>query len=72
MRKEFRKIEVDLVLSGKVVPIEWAPKMYVCMDGTGVPVVKAANRGQTRKGRRRAGKDPGSQIGLHFHADHVR
>ena len=38
---EFYKKEAKPFLSGKVVPIEAAPTMYVCIDGTGIPVVKA-------------------------------
>ena len=36
----FQKKEVNEVLSDKVIPIKSVPIMYVCMDGTGVPVVK--------------------------------
>jgi hypothetical protein len=52
--EEFQKREADLVLSGKVVPIKAVPKMYICMDGTGVPVVKAETVG-------RQGKSEGGQ-----------
>lgn len=45
----FCKAEVALVLSGKVMPIESASKMYICMDGTGVPVVKAETAGRQGK-----------------------
>ena len=48
--EEFWKKEIEQVLSGKVTPIESTPKMYVCMDGTGVPVVKAETAGRQGKG----------------------
>jgi hypothetical protein len=37
--EEFYKKEVDAGLA--VIPIEQASTMYICMDGTGVPMVKA-------------------------------
>ena len=36
----FYKKEVNLSFSGKVIPFQSIPKMYICIDGTGVPVVK--------------------------------
>ena len=41
--------EREFVFSGKVVPIRSTPKMYVAIDGTGVPVVKSETAG--RKGK---------------------
>lgn len=38
--EEFFDKQVAAALSGKVVPIKSVPRMYVCMDGTGVPMVK--------------------------------
>lgn len=32
----FYKKEADLLLSGKIIPIQSVPKMYICIDGTGV------------------------------------
>lgn len=47
----FQETEADLSLSEKVIPIRSAiPKMYICMDGTGVPVVKAETVGRQGKG----------------------
>jgi hypothetical protein len=64
--EEFRKIEVGLVLSGKVVPIESAPKMYICMDGTGVPVVKAETAGRQGKGEGGQAKTREAKLGCIF------
>src|SRR5688572_32708193 len=41
----------ELALSGKVVPLKAVPKMYIAIDGTGVPMV-----GRETEGRK--GKDP--------------
>jgi hypothetical protein len=38
--EEFFEQQAAAVLSSKVIPIESVSKMYVCMDGTGVPMVK--------------------------------
>jgi len=46
---EFYRKEAGPFLSGKVVPIQSASRMYVCIDGTGIPVVKAETEG--RKGK---------------------
>ena len=37
----FYKKETALSLSGKIIPINPVPKMYICIDGTGIPVVTA-------------------------------
>jgi len=50
----FYKIEAARSLSGKVIPLQSVPKMYICIDGTGVPVVKAETEN-------RKGKGPGGQ-----------
>lgn len=64
--EEFLKEEVALVLSGKVVPIESAPKMYICMDGTGVPVVKAETAGRQGKGEGGQAKTREVKLGCIF------
>jgi hypothetical protein len=38
--EEFFDKQASQVLSEKVIPIKSVPKMYICMDGTGVPMVK--------------------------------
>ena len=46
----FHTAEAKASLSDKVVPIKPAPRIYVCMDGTGVPVVKKETAGRQGKG----------------------
>ena len=46
--------ERELALSGKVVPLKAVPKMYIAIDGTGVPVVPRETEG--RKGKDETGK----------------
>ena len=41
-------------VSGRIIPLPSISKMYVCMDGTGVPVVKAETR--DRKGKTEEGQ----------------
>ncbi len=38
--EEFCKGQAEIVLSSNVIPIKSISRMYVCMDGTGVPVIK--------------------------------
>jgi hypothetical protein len=46
--------ERELALSGKVVPLKAVPKMYIAIDGTGVPMVGRETEG--RKGKDETGK----------------
>ena len=55
----FQKMEVNCALSDKIIPtclrathrqIKSVPIMYVCIDGTGVPVVKAETMNRHGKG----------------------
>ena len=46
--------ERELALSGKVVPLKAVSKMYIAIDGTGVPVVPRETEG--RKGKDETGK----------------
>jgi hypothetical protein len=48
------RIEREAALAGKVVPLKPVPKLYLAMDGTGVPVVPHETEG-------RAGKDAPGQ-----------
>lgn len=48
----FHSAQAEAALSDKVIPIKAAPRLYVSMDGTGVPVVK-------RETADRRGKDGG-------------
>nr|CBX28543.1 hypothetical protein N47_G38670 [uncultured Desulfobacterium sp.] len=45
----FHAAEARTSLSDKIVPIKPVPRMYVCMDGTGVPVVKKETAGRQGK-----------------------
>ena len=71
----FQKKEVNEVLSDKVIPtclrathrqIKAVPIMYVCMDGTGVPVVKAETVGRHDKGEDGIAKTREVKLGCIF------
>jgi hypothetical protein len=51
--EQFHSVQAEAALSEKVVPIKPVPRMYVSMDGTGVPVVK-------KETADRRGKDGGA------------
>jgi hypothetical protein len=50
--EQFHGVQAEAAMSEKVIPIKAVPRMYVSMDGTGVPVVK-------RESVDRRGKDGG-------------
>ena len=50
----FHAAEAKASLSDKIIPIKPVYRMYVCMDGTGVPVVKKETAG--RKGKCKDGE----------------
>jgi hypothetical protein len=50
----FYRQEAEIFMTGKVIPIKPIPKLYICMDATGVPVVKAET--VNRKGKREDGQ----------------
>jgi len=52
----------DNILPGPGKPV---PKMYVCMDGSGVPVVRNETVG--RKVSRRSGQYQGSKVEMRFY-----
>lgn len=54
--------ERDLALSGKVVRLKAVPKLYVAIDGTGVPVVARETEG--RKGKDETGKAKTREVKL--------
>ena len=54
--------EAALFLSGKVTPMRAVAKMYICIDGTGVPVVKAET--VNRRGRREDGEAKTREVKL--------
>ncbi len=53
-------------LSGNVLSGEPIPRMYVCMDGTGVPVVKKETAGRNGKGADGQGKTREVKLGCVF------
>ncbi len=62
----FYKREASQFLSGKVIPIQAVPKMYICMDGTGVPVVRAETVNRKGKGEEGQAKSREVKLGCVF------
>ncbi len=62
----FYREEADPFLSGKVIPLQAVPKMYICMDGTGVPVVKAETVNRRGKGEEGQAKTREVKLGCVF------
>jgi hypothetical protein len=64
----FQQQEAEGFVSGKVVPllIKPIPKMYIGMDATGVPVVKAETVGRRGKGEEGEGKTREVKLGCVF------
>ena len=48
--ERFLQEEAEMYLSDNVIPMKSIPTMYICMDGTGVPMVKAEVAGRQGKG----------------------
>ena len=53
-------------LSDNIIPIRPVPKMYVCVDGTGVPVVKKETAGRKGKGEDGQAKTREVKLGCVF------
>jgi hypothetical protein len=62
----FYKREASQFLSGKVIPIHAVPKMYICMDGTGVPVVRAETVNRKGKGEEGQARTREAKLGCVF------
>ena len=62
----FYKKEAAVSLSGKIIPIKSIPKMYICMDGTGVPVVKSETVNRKGKGEDGHAKTREAKLGCVF------
>jgi len=62
----FYKTEGDVALSGKVIKMKSVPKMYICMDGTGVPVIKAETANRKGKGKDGQAKTREVKLGCVF------
>jgi hypothetical protein len=64
--EEFYKEQSKQALSDKIVPIKSVPKIYICMDGTGVPVVKAETTNRQGKGEDGKAKTREAKLGCVF------
>jgi hypothetical protein len=62
----FHTLEAAASLSGNIIPIKPIPRMYVCMDGTGVPVVKKETAGRKGKGEDGQAKTREAKLGCVF------
>jgi len=62
----FHTAEAKAALSEKIVPIKSIPRMYVCMDGSGVPVVKKETAGRLGKGEEGQAKTREAKLGCIF------
>lgn len=62
----FHAAEAKAALSDKIVPIKPVPRMYICMDGTGVPVVKKETAGRLGKGEDGQAKTREVKLGCVF------
>ena len=62
----FRAAEAKTSLSDKIVPLKPVPRMYVCMDGTGEPVVKKETAGRKGKGEDGQAKTREVKLGCVF------
>lgn len=64
--EEFYKEEYTGTLSHNIIPIKKIPVMYICMDGTGVPVVKAETVNRQGKGEDGHAKTREAKLGCVF------
>jgi hypothetical protein len=62
----FHAREAEAALSDNIVPIRPVPRMYMCMDGTGVPVVKNETEGRQGKGEDGQAKTREAKLGCIF------
>jgi hypothetical protein len=64
--EEFFNRQAAEALSDKVIPIKSVPKMYICMDGTGVPMVKKKVLDRQGKGEDGNAKTREAKLGCVF------
>ena len=64
--EEFFDKQATEALSEKVIPIQAAPKLYICMDGTGVPMVKKELIGRQGKAEGGSAKTREAKLGCVF------
>jgi hypothetical protein len=62
----FYRAQGEAAGSEKIVPIKPIPRMYICMDGTGVPVVKKETVGRPGKGEDGQAKTREAKLGCVF------
>jgi hypothetical protein len=62
----FYRREAEVFMEGKVIPIKPIPKLYICMDATGVPVVKAETVNRKGKGEDGQAKTRDAKLGCIF------
>jgi len=62
----FYAAEGKVALSEKIVPIKPIARMYICMDGSGVPVVKKETAGRQGKGEDGQAKTREAKLGCIF------
>jgi hypothetical protein len=62
----FYRREAEVFMTGKVIPIKPIPKLYICMDATGVPVVKAETVNRKGKGEDGQAKSREAKLGCIF------
>ena len=67
----FHAAEAEASLSDNIIPIKPVPQMYVCMDGTGVPVVKKETAGRKGKGEDGQAKTREAKLGCVFTQTYV-
>ena len=58
--------ERDAALTGKVVPLKGVPKLYIAIDGTGVPMVPQETRGRPGKDETGQAKTREGKLGCVF------
>jgi hypothetical protein len=62
----FYTTQGEAALAEKIVPIKPIPRMYICMDGSGVPVVKKETAGRPGKGEDGQAKTREAKLGCIF------
>jgi len=62
----FYQEEGSRFLSGKIVPLRSVRTIYICMDGTGVPMVKAETANRKGKGEQGQAKTREAKLGCVF------
>lgn len=62
----FYRQEAEGFMTGKVIPIKPIPKLYICMDATGVPGVKAETVNRKGKGGDGQAKSRDAKLGCIF------